>query len=95
MEELKQILLSISGIDKYQRVGLPHPLGWYIGRDSSARYSLFCITETEPQMVASSHMIYVYVGRRKAGNYGITFSLLENEYLDLFLHFCSDMIDFT
>ena len=95
MEELKQILLSITGIDKYQRVGLPHPLAWYIGRDSCARYSLFCITETEPKTVSSSRMISVYVGHRKAGNYGITFSLQDNNYLDLFLHFCDDMIDFT
>lgn len=95
MDELKQILLSIAGIDKYQRVGIPHPLAWYIGRDTNARYSLFCITKTEPTAVSSSKMMSVYIGQRRDGNYGITFSLNNNEYLDLFLHFCFDMIEFT
>lgn len=95
MESLKSRFLNISGNDKYQRVESPHPIPWYIGLDSASRYSLFCITENEPEPVGSTKLINVYIGKRKDSTYGITFSLKEKTALDMFAHFCEDMITYT
>lgn len=93
MEDLKNKFLNISGDDKYQRVGMPHPIAWYIGFDGTGRYSLFVITKAQPKALSSTNLINVFIGKRKDEDYGITFSLQENRMLDLFVHFCEDMID--
>lgn len=93
MENLKQRFLEMHGIDNFQRVDSTHPIPLYIGLDSAARYSLFCVTESLPtKPPVSSRIISVFVGKRKDGTYGITFSLAEQTYLDHFICFCADMI---
>lgn len=95
MDEIKEIFDAVRENDHYQRVAVSHPLAWYAGNDSWGRKSLFCITVTEPSDVNSSKIINVFVGKRKDGRFAITFSLLDDKYLDMFLHFCRDMIDFS
>ena len=93
MENLKQRFLEMHGIDNYQRVDSTHPIPLYIGLDSTAQYSLFCVTETLPTKApVSSRIISVFVGKRQDGTYGITFSLADQTYLDHFICFCVDMI---
>ena len=93
MNNLKEIFLSIQGLDSFQRVGSDHPLPIYIGMDGLARYSLFCVTPTAPKDINSSKIISIFVGTRKDGNIGITFSLADRASLDLFVHFCDDIIE--
>lgn len=95
MESLKQMLLDAREADSFQRIDPLHPVPWYTGLDSSGNYSLFCIVSTRPQKLASSQVIHVFVGKRKDGAYGITFSLTDKAFLNVFIHFCEDMIDTT
>ncbi len=95
MDKLKQMLLDAKNNESYQRVDPAHPVAWYAGLDSIGQYSLFCITETKPHNLIPTQIIYVFVGKRQAGNYGITFSLKEKNYLNVFLHFCEDLIELT
>ncbi len=95
MEDLKIKFLELKDADKYQRIAGSHPIAWYIGLDGRNRYSLFAITKTQPKNISSTKLMSVFVGERRDGKYGITFSLLEKRNLELFLHFCEDMISYT
>ncbi len=95
MEDIKNKFLELKDIDKFQRVAVSHPIPWYIGLDGRNRYSLFVITKTQPKSISSTKLMSVFIGERKDGNYGITFSLTEKRNLDLFAHFCDDMITYT
>ena len=95
MEDLKTIFLDLKETDKHKRVARTHPIVWYVGLDDHNRYSLFVITKTQPKSISSTKLMNVFVGERKDGNYGITFSLQEKRNLDLFTHFCEDMISYT
>jgi hypothetical protein len=93
MDDLKQKFLQMQGLDNYQRVDASHPVDLFVGLDNTARYSLFCITKTSPEKVlSSSRIIAVFVGKRRDGTFGITFSLTDQMYLDHFVCFCTDMI---
>ena len=95
MMDVKQLLLDSHGIDNFQRVSTTHPIEWFIGRDTDAKYALFCIVKTQPKYIGSSKVIHVFIGKRKDTRYGVTFSLLDNNYLEFFAYFCEDMINFT
>ena len=95
MNELKNRFLELKEVERFQRVDPSHPIAWYIGMDSSNRYSLFAITDSQPKAISSTKMMSVYLGNRKDGKYGITFSLIEKRNLDLFVHFCDDMISYS
>lgn len=95
MIDLKNRFENLKDTDKYQRVDSSHPIPWYIGLDGRNRYSLFVITKTQPKNINSIKLMSVFVGERKDGNFGITFSLVDKTNLDLFIHFCDDMIEYT
>ena len=95
MKDLKSRFIELKDTDKYQRVASSHPIAWYVGLDGRNRYSLFAITKTQPKNISETKLMSVFVGERRDGNYGITFSLLEKRNLDLFAHFCEDMITYT
>lgn len=93
MNSLKEMFLNTQGLDSFQRIGSDHPLPIYVGMDNTAQYSLFCVTPTAPKAIKSSAIISIFVGMRQDGNVGITFSLTERASLDLFVHFCEDIIE--
>lgn len=95
MYKIKDKFLELKETDKYQRVTTTNPVAWYIGLDGNGRYSLFVITEKQPPNISSARMIHVFIGNRRDGKYGITFSLIEKKNLDLFIHFCEDMVMYT
>ena len=95
MKQIKDIFRELRENDKYQRIDIGNPVAWYAGLDSNSRYSLFAITKTQPKYMSSTKVMDVFVGSRKDGNYGITFSLLEKKNLDLFAHFCEDIVTYT
>ena len=45
--------------------------------------------------LVSTKIINLFIGSRRDGKYGITFSLIEKKSIDLFIHFCEDMISYT
>lgn len=95
MESIKELMQDIKTIDSYQRIDPLHPIGWYIGLDSMGNYSLFCVTPTQPHNLISTQIIQVFIGIRRDGKFGITFSLKEKTYINVFVHFCEDMIEST
>lgn len=93
MDKIRQMLLEARGIDNFQRIDPAHPVAWYVGLDSSGRYSLLCVMESKPQNLMPTQIIHVFIGKRQDGKYAITFSLNEKAYLNVFLHFCEDMFE--
>lgn len=93
MEDLRSVIYNVSKPDSYKRVDTSNIVAWYAGIDGKSRPSLFCITNEKPVHLLPSRLIDIYVGQRKDGKFGITFSLVGDQSIDLFLHFCYDMID--
>ena len=92
MNEFKKIFEETDRAESYQRVESSSLIDWYLGKDNRSKYSLFCIVSSEPKDIRSTQLIDAFVGIRKDGRYGITFSLVDNSLLDLFSHFCEDMV---
>lgn len=95
MESIKHLIDNSKGVENFKRVDSQHPVAWFVGRDAGAQISLFCIVDKRPSPIKSSKLVNVFSGRRNAGDYAITFSLLDETYLDLFVLFCQDMIDYS
>ena len=92
MAEIKTILGTISHLDTYQRVNATHLLDLYVGIDNTARWTLLLISEYPPVKVASSRMILVNSGRRPDKKWSLSFSLVDDNYKDMFVLFCEDIV---
>lgn len=89
---LKDRLKNIIGIEIFQRVDDSHILDLYIGKDSFSQDTLLLISDTEPVNIFSAQIIQVNILKRNDGKWSLSFSLLDNNFEDLFCHFCEDMI---
>ena len=83
------------GIDSFRRVNEEHPLDIYLGKDASARSSMLLISKSEPMQIYSSRIIGISIGKRADSTWALSFSLLDNQYQDMFFHFCDDIINST
>lgn len=93
MKSSRELFDGLSVIDSFQRVDPGHLLDLYCGYDQMHRYTLLLISPVEPKNLISSKVIDVTVGKRITdGRWALSFSLLDNEFKDLFLQFCDDMI---
>lgn len=79
--------------NSFKRVDESHPLDIYIGIDNLSRQTFFLISEKEPTSMTSSQIISASVGKRKDAKWGISFTLLDNKYSDIFGCFCNDIIE--
>jgi len=79
--------------NSFKRVDESHLLDLYIGTDNLSRKTLFLISNTEPDAVTSSQIIDVITGQRKDNKWGISFTLLDSKFEDIFNCFCSDIIE--
>lgn len=79
--------------DSFTRVDESHPLDLYLGSDTLSRSAMFLKSGIEPGPFTSSQIISVSVGLRKDSKWGVTFTLLDNTYEDLFGYFCNDLIE--
>lgn len=93
MNDIKTYFSQFKSIDCFNRVDNNHILDLYIGLDDMSRYTLFLVSEIEPEKIFSSQIIYVQVGLRRDNKWGISFSLSNNQFEDLFCHFCVDIIE--
>ncbi len=91
-EQIKREFEAIGGLDSFKRVNATHPLDLYIGRDHVARYTLLLISPAEPERLFSSQIIEVRAGYRTDNLWALSFSLADENFMDLFCHFCSDII---
>ena len=88
----KSIFEETKAADSFQKIINQGIIDWYIGKDNRSRFALFGIVKNEPRDLSSTLVIDVFVGIRKDGRYGITYSLMDDSLLDLFIHFVEDMI---
>ena len=79
--------------NSFNRVDESHPLDIYIGTDNLSRQTFFLISEKEPISMSSSQIISASVGRRKDSRWGISFTLLDTKYSDIFSCFYNDIIE--
>ncbi len=91
----KETFELAQGIDSFRRVDESHPLDIYLGKDSSARTSMLLISKVEPMQIYSSHIIGITIGKRADGAWALSFSLLDNQFQDMFFHFCDDIVNST
>lgn len=91
----KDMFAVTQGIDSFRRVDEDHPLDIYLGRDTSARTSMLLISKSVPMQIYSSHLIGISIGKRVDGAWALSFCLLDNQYQDMFFHFCDDIINAT
>ena len=93
--ETKDIFGLTSGIDSFRRVDEQHPLDIYLGKDVSGRTSMLLISKSTPMQIYSSNLIGISIGKRTDGAWALSFSLIDNQYQDMFFHFCDDIINST
>ncbi len=91
--DVKQRFTEIIGLDTYKRVDNIHVLDLYLGIDNMSRFSLLLVTPAKPTQMFSSKIICVQTGQRKDEQWAILFSLINNEFEDLFCRFCEDIIE--
>lgn len=92
MIDVKRLFENASGLDSFTRIDKDHPLDIYVGKDSSFRHTMFVISSQKPNSLKSSLLIDVYIGLRSDGRFGLSFSLKDTTFFDLFCHFCDDII---
>ena len=93
METLNTTFESFSSPGTFHRVDGSHPLNIYIGIDDQSRWSLLLICDFEPPAIESSRMISIQKGRRSDSRWVLSLSLVDVKYKEMFLLFCSDIID--
>ena len=93
MTDLTDIFFSIDLVDSYQRVDDTHPLDLYIGVDDMSRWTMLLVCDDRPQNLISSRMIQVKLGRRNDGRWAVSLSLVKDEYKDMFVLFCGDIVE--
>ena len=93
MTGLRNLFESFDELDSYKRVDGTHPLDLYVGKDEMSRWTMLLVTDIQPVGVVSSKMIRTSVGVRKDGRWTLGFSLIDDTYEDMFILFCSDIID--
>lgn len=93
MTDLKDLFNSITKNDSYQRVDDAHPLDLYVGVDEMSRWTLLLVCDERPKQLISSRMIQAKLGQRKDGRWAVSLSLVKDEYRDMFILFCGDIIE--
>ena len=91
--DLKERFEHFDLVDTFSRVDSSHLLDIYIGIDQDAKKTLFILSDSEPPIVEPTKFINVRMGKRKDGRWGLSFTIADNQYVDMFLHFCNDIIE--
>jgi len=93
MTDVNNLLGAINGISSFRRVDASHPLNLYVGMNELSRWTMLLICDQELKGLFSSKLIQVENLQRKDGLWAVSFSLLKDDYKDLFLRFCEDIIE--
>lgn len=93
MKDLKEIFEKITRLNSYQRVDDVHPLDLYVGIDNMSRWTLLMLCNERPENLTSSRMIRATIGKRDDGRWAVSLSLLKEDYQDMFILFCGDIIE--
>lgn len=77
------------------RLGVHHPLEWYVSFVTQSSKALIIISEHEVNGLESSKSITATCNLRADGKYYISFQLVDMKQEDIFIQMCSDIIDFS
>ena len=93
MEMLISTFEVFSSPETYHRVDGVHPLDLYVGIDDQRRWALLLVCDFEPPKLDSSRMISAQKRRRSDGRWTLSLALVDDNYKEIFLLFCGDIID--
>lgn len=92
MNSTQNIFNKITNADTAIRVDENINHNIFLGKDEKNRLIIFAVSSMEPFNIASSNLIEVQTGMRSDGQWVLSFILINQEYSDMFCHFCDDMI---
>jgi len=85
---------SRSEEDVLIRVDAEHPLDFFVGKDDEGNRVFALITDYEPSKISSSKSLSVLKNNRAIdGRWAIKIKLVNDEFSDVFLHLCVDLIE--
>lgn len=65
----------------------------FLGREENFRLIMFVLSNKKPSKIISSNLIEVQISIRNDGKWVLSFILKDEKYIDIFCHFCNDMIN--
>lgn len=94
MKDIIEEKLRIGKVDNtYQRVDSEHPIDIFIGYDENGYKSLAITGETLTKNLVSTSIISVSSKKRYDNKIQLIFSLTDDSFISLFLHYCEDVIN--
>ena len=88
MNSTQNIFNKITNADTAIRVDENINHNIFLGKDEKNRLIIFAVSSMEPFNIASSNLIEVQTGMRSDGQWVLSFILINQEYSDMFCHFC-------
>lgn len=88
-------LLENKESESFSRYDGEHPFDVYLGVDHAGRKSLALIMNARRERITSTKTIDVQFYKRGGGNLMLYFSLVDDQFRDIFYKFCEDIIEST
>lgn len=79
----------------YRRIDDKHKLDWYIGYNENEKKSLILIINDKFIKFESTKIIDSKLEKRIDGKLMLSFSLIDENYIDIYIKFCEDIISFS
>ena len=79
----------------FRRIDNNHNLDWYIGYDENSKKAVALIINDYFIEFDSTKIIKVKLEKRIDGKLILTFSLIDERYIDIYLKFCEDLFSFS
>lgn len=92
MNSAQNIFNKITNTDTAIRVDENINHNIFLGKDERNRLIIFAFSNMEPINIVSSNLIEVQTSVRSDGQWVLSFILINQEYSDMFCHFCDDII---
>ena len=93
MTDVHEIFRNLRQVNAFTRVDGTHILDLYLGTDGFSRKVLLLISDNQPNNLISTRIINVAIGLRNDNRWALSFTLCDDSYNDMFMLFCSDIID--
>lgn len=77
----------------YRRIDAVHPIDIYIGYDIRGHKSLVIVGKRKQEHLVPSKIIDLGISKKTNGEYQLSFTLLDDNFTNLFYKFCDDMIE--
>lgn len=88
-------LLENQESESYSRYDGEHPFDVYLGVDQSGRKSLALVMSARRERITSTKTIDAQFYKREDGQLMLCFSLVDDQFRDIFYKFCEDIIEST